>query len=277
LNPYLYYLPIYQWQFNGTNIPFASGAGANVTFVPTFDGGTDAVGISNPAGSTNVTWPNVFLANPGMVEVWGENLHGECNRPLWLTNAISIAAGEWQSLAVTEAGSVVQWGDYYDKGNGNVFSVSNYSVASPAPTSNFVAVAPGMEQGLALMPNGTVFSWGLSNDSFGINWSIQQNLSNVAAIACGNAFDLALNNGTVVAWGDNSSGQTAVPPYLTNVVAIAAGSTYGLALQSNGTIVSWGTQPFGSTNVPSTLTNMAAIAAGYSHNLALQSNGTVVA
>jgi hypothetical protein len=44
-----------------------------------------------------------------------------------------------------------------------------------------------------------------------------------------------LNNGTVVAWGDGSSGETNVPSGLTNVVAIAAsGDPYGGDSYSGG-------------------------------------------
>src|SRR5450759_1113525 len=46
--------------------------------------------------------------------------------------------------------------------------------------------------------------------------------------------------GPVVAWGNNTSGQTSVPAGLSGVSAIAAGGTHSLALRSNGTIVAWG-------------------------------------
>ncbi len=146
LDPYLYYMAEYQWQYDWTNIPFASGNGANVTYIPAFEGGFNTFEVSNPAGTTDVSWTNIFFASPGMLEAWGENLHGECNRPVWLTNAVGIAAGEGQCIAVTDTGSVVQWGDYGDKGGGNVFSVSNYLIASPPPTSGVVAVAAGEGQ-----------------------------------------------------------------------------------------------------------------------------------
>ena len=56
-------------------------------------------------------------------------------------------------------------------------------------------------------------------------------LANVVAIAAGIFHNLALkNNGTVVAWGDNSRGQTNVPTGLSNVVAVAAGDYHSLAL-----------------------------------------------
>lgn len=79
----------------------------------------------------------------------------------------------------------------------------------------------------------------------------------------------------VVAWGDNTYGQTNVPPSATNVMAIAAGSTYSLALKNDGTVIAWGQA--GDTNVPAGLSNVVAIAAGIGQSLALKSDGTLVA
>ncbi len=119
--------------------------------------------ITNSVGSTNVTWTNMILANPGMVEAWGTDEFGECNRPLWLTNTAAIAAGEYQSIAVTDAGSVVQWGRYTN--GSNMYAVTNTAVATQPPTSGVVAVAAGYGQALALLSsNGTVTAWGLTND-----------------------------------------------------------------------------------------------------------------
>src|SRR6266436_2678388 len=56
--------------------------------------------------------------------------------------------------------------------------------------------------------------------------------------------------GTVVAWGNNLSGQTNVPVGLTNAVGIAAGWYHSLALKSDGTVVGWGTNANGQINVP---------------------------
>jgi secreted trypsin-like serine protease len=95
------------------------------------------------------------------------------------------------------------------------------------------------------------------------------------AIAGGGFHSLALRaNGTVVAWGDNTYGQTNVPADLTNVVAIAGGGYYSLALQANGTVVAWGDNTYGQTNVPADLTNVVAVAGGYLHSMALENDGS---
>src|SRR5258706_304695 len=48
------------------------------------------------------------------------------------------------------------------------------------------------------------------------------------------------NDGSVVAWGNNYSGQTAVAAGLSGVTAVAAGPEHTVALKSNGTVVAWG-------------------------------------
>ena len=105
------------------------------------------------------------------------------------------------------------------------------------------------------------------------------NLTNVAAIACGWGFNLALSsNGTVTAWGTNLYSVTNVPSDLiTNVAAIAAGSYNALALRKTGTVEAWGQTNGGVTNVPVGLSNVVAIATGGNAGLALQGNGNVVA
>jgi alpha-tubulin suppressor-like RCC1 family protein len=63
----------------------------------------------------------------------------------------------------------------------------------------------------------------------------------VQAIAAGAGHTLALkSNGTIVAWGDNSAGQTTVPVGLTGVQGIAAGYGHTAALNGSGTVVTWG-------------------------------------
>ena len=83
--------------------------------------------------------------------------------------------------------------------------------------------------------------------------------------------------GAVVAWGNNSSGQTTVPAGLSGVTAIAAGEGHTVALKSDSTVVAWGRNGEGQTTVPAGLSGVTAIAAGAYHTVALKSDGAVVA
>jgi len=76
----------------------------------------------------------------------------------------------------------------------------------------------------------------------------------------------------VVAWGNNTQGQTNVPPSATNVVAVAAGWYHSLALRNDGTVIAWGSIPI----VPGSATNVIGIASGASNNIALQADGSVL-
>src|SRR5258706_9821249 len=85
--------------------------------------------------------------------------------------------------------------------------------------------------------------------------------------------------GTVVAWGDNTYGQTLVPAGLSGVTAIAAGYYDTYAVKSDGTVVAWGGnyRRDGQETVVAGLSGVTAIAVGYYDVLALKSDGTVPA
>ena len=177
------------------------------------------------------------------------------------------------------------------------------------------AVATGRDFGLALMKNGTVRSWGKNSDGQlgdgvalpGANRTLPfkvANLSGVKTIATDGfaRHALALNqDGTVRAWGDNSSGQLgnggflpgtdkAVPVRVKNlsgVKAVAAGGFHSLALLPSGKVKSWGANLDGQLgndrsgigtekNTPvseSGLTNVRSISGGAYHSLAVQESG----
>lgn len=124
--------------------------------------------------------------------------------------------------------------------------------------------------------------------------------STIGLIAAGASHTLVVkNDGTIWAWGLNSSGQLGngnttnqkSPVQVTgigNATAVASGSAHSLTLRSDGTVSSWGSNAYGqlgngTTNNSSTpvavssLSNATAIAAGASHSLALSTDGTVVA
>src|ERR1700722_19407748 len=214
-----------------------------------------------------------------------------------------------------DAGTAMTWGDNTAGELGNdSLAQSDVPVAVHGLTG-VVSAAVGGRQDLALLSNGTVLAWG--DDTFGeLGHGVASSngdsehpvavpgLTGVTEVAAGEADSLALlSNGTVVAWGDNRSGQlgdgttrsSSVPVAvkgLTGVTAIAAGGEFNLALLANGTVMSWGTngndqlgdgrgglhQPPSDVPVPvKDLTGVSAITAGGQVGAALLSNGTVMA
>jgi len=266
----------YLTSFNGSTNRDSLAEG--VAFAPSYDlsnEGNYSLTITNAAGSTtNMTW-NFRSALPGEVIPWGADDSGECNQIHGMSNATWIAAGEYHSEAVTDQGTVVQWGHYFD---GDAY----YPLGATPSFTNLIAVAAGTEHDIGLKADGTVVTWGLTNAD--ANY-VPTNLPPAKAVACGWNHNVALlTNGSVKAWGDDGASNgwhlTEVPPDLTNanaVTAIAAGALHSLALRANGTVEAWGYSPDGETNVPAGLSNVVAIAAGGQHSLALRANGTVVA
>jgi len=117
-------------------------------------------------------------------------------------------------------------------------------------------------------------------------------------IACGTSTTMLLKeDGTVWAWGNNSSGalgngtntdsnSPVQVSGLTGVKAISAASDYNIALLSDGTVWSWGSNEYGglgngtktNSNVPvqaAGVSGIIAIAGGSDHTLALKNDGTV--
>lgn len=123
-------------------------------------------------------------------------------------------------------------------------------------------------------------------------------LPQVGMVASGDAHTVLLQpNGSVLTWGDNSSGQLGdgtttnrLTPTLvrgvTNVKAIAAGASHTVALMNDGSVMAWGDNGSGqlgdgtTTNRLTPLTvlgldNVKAISAGSGHTLALMNDGSV--
>ncbi len=81
----------------------------------------------------------------------------------------------------------------------------------------------------------------------------------------------------IVAWGDNSLGQSEVPDGINDAIALATGDAHTLALRVDGTVVSWGDNRAGQTTVPAGLKEVTAISAWGTYSAALCADGTIVA
>ncbi|MCG3148821.1 MAG: hypothetical protein PCFJNLEI_02270 [Verrucomicrobiae bacterium] len=114
------------------------------------------------------------------------------------------------------------------------------------------------------------------DNSFG-QTSVPAELTDPVAIAAGEFHSLGLReDGVVIAWGRNGNGQSTVPAEATNIVAIAAGGFHSLAVNQAGNVFGWGDNTFNQTTIPVDLTNAVTVAAGRYHSLALRTDGTVV-
>jgi alpha-tubulin suppressor-like RCC1 family protein len=158
--------------------------------------------------------------------------------------------------------------------------------------------------------DGTVQAWG-GNDAGQLGMQVAgaavatprtiPGLTRVVAVAAGSSHSLALrDDGTVLSWGDNSSGQLGlgdtasrlqpVPiPALSDVQAISAGGFQSFAIRRDGAVLAWGNNLDGQlgvggtsprpipTPIASVMGNrrVTQIAAGQFHTLARASDGTV--
>jgi len=102
--------------------------------------------------------------------------------------------------------------------------------------------------------------------------------TSVLAIAGGWYHTVALKqDGTVQCWGGTNDGEAIVPSGLSGVTAIAAGGTHTVVLLNTGKVVAWGNNFHGECTVPTAaLSGVAAIAAGDSHTVALKYDGTLL-
>lgn len=188
-------------------------------------------------------------------------------------------------------------------------------LVSSSTTRGRYAVTGDIKAGTAFMvalkSDKTVWVWGANasgqlgrgNTTTPQTTPIQvQGLTNIEAIAAGAGHVLALkSDGTLMAWGWNSSGQLGISnqtnqlspvavPGLSNVVAISAGDSFSMALLANGEVWTWGVNS-GRQLADGTITMRTApvksnyssnpapvqIAAGPAFSLARYADGTVKA
>lgn len=202
-----------------------------------------------------------------------------------------------------------------------------FGASAPGPTAyaaeidvEIVAVSAGGTHSLALDSNGSVWAWGgngvgqlgdgtTTNRSTPVQVKDPSDpvglLTHVIAAIASSGYSLALkDDGTVLAWGANGTGQLgdgtntnrstpAQVQGLTGVVAIALLGNHSLALKSDGTVWGWGindvrqlgdgttvnrivpVQVQDPTDPTGFLTDIRAIAAGFFHSLAVKADGGV--
>ncbi len=258
---------------------------------------------------------------------------GNGNIPTSVTDNIknkTLATGNWYALLVMPDGRVVAWGH---GGSGQLGtgltqeSLPQYVVdETDAPITGVKSVSAGYDQSYAIKDDGTVLAWGnnysgyLSDGTDGISTYYRPRaipvldasgnaLSRVVVMATGYNHSIALiNDGTVLSWGSNSSGQLGENSYaagrnypvvvvdgsgspITDIIDIDSSFYHNLALKADGTVYAWGTNLSGQLGDGTTtqrnvatqvimsdgspLSSIIAVAAGREHSLALTADGNV--
>jgi len=189
--------------------------------------------LSNVVAIASGPLQDAALLADGSVHVWGNNLAAQ--RAEGWTNVMAIAAGGLHLLGLKRDGTVIGMGNN-----------SAGQITVPATATHVVAIAASLSGSLALRVDGTVVSWGrlMPTGSFQVTVNgtgsstttapcnpdpeLQPaNATNVVAIAMGRNHALVLRrDGTLVTWGDNSGGQTTLPPGLTQIRGVAAGGFF---------------------------------------------------
>lgn len=238
---------------NGTVVAWGSGAG------------TVPVGLSNVVAISAGYRYTLALKDDGTVVRWAESASSVTVPPAGLSNVVAISAGYEHCLALKSDGSVVAWG-------ANSFGCTDV----PADLTSAIAVAAGHSQSLAVRPDGTVVFWG-----YGASGSIMrppEGLTNVTAVAIGTVTGgsvdtthclALLEDGKVIAWGDNDWHKREVPADLPKAVAIAAGNNHSLALTEDHRVICWGYNGNGQCTPPPEAVAVSAIAAAANYSLAI--------
>ncbi|MFB7369465.1 RCC1 domain-containing protein [Streptomyces sp. NPDC056222] len=254
------------------------------------------------------------------VESWGDNGVGQLGdgtdtdrhtpvtvSGLTAAGVTGLAAGRIHGLALLSNGTVKAWGHNFFGQLGDGTTTNHPTPGGVRELSGVTAVAAGCGHSLALLSDGTVRAWGdnaLGQLGIGVTGGTSttpvpvSGLSKVTAVATSCDHSLALlSDGTVRAWGGNSTGQLGngtttdsnvpVPVSgLGGVRDIAAGFNHSLARLANGTVRAWGGNSTGQlgngttadSNVPvpvSGLGGVRDVAAGGFFSLARLANGTV--
>jgi alpha-tubulin suppressor-like RCC1 family protein len=209
---------------------------------------------------------------------------------------VAVAAGLYHNLVLCSDGTLAAWGSNADWQLGNGTNTSSNVPVAVGTTGvlhgkTVIAIAAGGNHNLALCSDGTLAAWGHNyNGQLGIGNTASATVpvainsfgalagKTVIAVAAGSYHSLVLcSDGTLVAWGANSSGmlgdggttQSTLPLAVAavgalagkTVVTVAAGSNHSMALCSDGTLATWGYNGYGQLGDGSTTSSSVPVAA----------------
>lgn len=212
---------LWAWGSNSVN-ELGDGTSTNKNIPTLINSSTNWVSIS--AGDSH----SLALKSDGTIWSWGYDVYGalglgsitQINTPTQIgnsTNWIYIAAGDSISFAIKSDGTIWGWGLNLNGEVGDGTITPKLIPTKINNDTNWLKVFSGNGFNAAIKTNGTLWTWGsynnfgeLGNGSYSSAFIPTQigTDSNWSLIATEFTFGLGLkSNGTIWAWGSNSSGQ----------------------------------------------------------------------
>ena len=264
------------------------------------------------------------LLADGSIKSWGYNGNGQLGNNttttsyipinvLNISNPIAISAGYSHSMALLADGTIKTWGSNSVGELGDNTLTQRLLPVTVYGIYNAIAISAGFQFSMALLADGTIKTWGYNNsgqlgDGTIINKQIPvfvSGITNAIAISAGKdtsasgVFAMALlADGTIKAWGSNSSGQlgnnsqtnSSIPVSVLNInnaIKISTGVANGYALLSTGVLKSWGSDSTFALGTPLNIlvskvpidclniNGVVDISAGSGHGISLLADGSL--
>lgn len=234
---------LYAW---GNNLYGQLGDGsttARPTPVPVvFPTGVSALGVA--AGH----YHNLARGSDGKLYAWGDNDFGQLGNgstadsgtpaPVSLpagVSALSVAAGDYHSMALGSDGKLYVWGrnEAGQLGGGSLTLRMTPEPVSPPAGVSVVRLAAGFDHSLAVGSDGQVFAWGRNADGQlgnGVlrNSAVPLSVNSAQTISFAALPDLPLSAGTVAVSASASSGLPVRFDSWTRLVCAVSGDTVAL-------------------------------------------------
>lgn len=292
--------------------PIQVGTANNWKSIAVGDGFTIALRSSGVLANSNTLW------------AWGANNYGQLGDGTFVDKYVPTQVGtntKWTQIAasvnhcmsINDSGTLLNpnirtlwgWGRniYGQLGNGVTGNQSTPIQIGTAIDWGQVAAGDGFS--IAQKTNGSLFAWGWNNvGELGINSTtltttrtqIGNDTDWSSNISAGDNHTLAIkNNGTLWAWGLNSSSElgsgnttnSLLPIQIgidTDWSKVDAGSDHSIALKNNGDAYTWGHNNMGQLGIGTTTATLArtiiggsyaTVAAGWRNTIAIRNDGTL--